>query len=236
MSAQRTSAARLVVREWARVRVRQQQRHRPTDHGTAADDDGVAADQRNLVVAQQRHAPRRRGWKQRRAAMAQLAGVPRAHAIDVLAGGDCARHRGAVAADRQRRLHHDAVDLRIVIELRELRQHLRLGGVGGERHDPAGDADIGGGAGERAHVAACRRIVGRMQYRQRRAAATLRGDALGSLARVSPHRARHDAPIEDHRRHAVHPALTRSTSRVTFAASSSVKLTLTPVATRKASA
>ena len=61
-------------------------------------------------------------------------------AVDILVRIDRPDYLRRINGRRQRLLHQDPVDLRILIEPVDARNQLRLGDVGGQPHDPPPDS------------------------------------------------------------------------------------------------
>ena len=90
--------------------LRQQQvRHRLAHDLAAADDDGAASLELDVVLGEQLHAPGRRGGNERRMSEVELAGADGMEAVDVLSRRNEARGGAAVELLRQGELDEDAV-------------------------------------------------------------------------------------------------------------------------------
>ena len=85
---------------------------------------------------------RRRRHVDRRAEI-EIAGVERVEAVDVLRRRDGVRHPRLVHVRRQRELHEDPVDLVVVVQPVDEREHVVLARVGREAHVAGVDPGLG---------------------------------------------------------------------------------------------
>src|SRR4029450_3884924 len=111
---------------------RQQHGQGPADQQAAADDDHVAALDRDPLAAQQLDgADGGAGGGGGGAAQQQPSLVPRVQAVDVLGRVDGVLDLDRVQPGRQRQLDQDAVDAVVGVEGGHRGQHVLLGGGGG---------------------------------------------------------------------------------------------------------
>ena len=109
----------------------------------------------------------------------ELAGVERMEAVDVLRRLDRADHPRLVDVARQRQLHEDGVDPRVVVELGDLREQVVLGGLCRKTEVGGVDAGLDRGLVLEADVDLGRRIVADEDGDE--ADVADRGDLLGNL-------------------------------------------------------
>ena len=112
--------------------LRQQQRERPAEGHPATEDADLVTGDGDLVVREQRLDAGGRARHRARHHEREAAHVHRVQPVDVLVGIEL-EQRGLVVDLRRRRvLEQDAVDVGVVVQLVDRREHGRLVGVGGQ--------------------------------------------------------------------------------------------------------
>ena len=110
-----------------RVRLQEQQRHRPADDDTAPDDDGILPCNIDPRVLEQPHNAGRRARNEARPSNQQRSHVDRAEAVDILRRVDALEHRTRIDVRGHRLLRKNPVDIRARIQIRNERKQFGLG-------------------------------------------------------------------------------------------------------------
>ena len=146
----------LVADAHRRFLLHQHQRHGLADDVAGADDDDIAALDRDVLVLEDLLYAIRRAGRKHRVAGDQATDVVEVEAVDILVKVDALQHAVHVDLWWQRQLHQDAVDGRIGIERIDTAHQLILGGrhrqfdqLRTDTHELAGghfvaDVDLGG--------------------------------------------------------------------------------------------
>src|SRR6185312_7069627 len=173
-------AGELVAAGGGATRDQQFQRQRPTHVIGYTDDHRVLATHRTIGVAKQGHHALGRARAQAEAAQREAAHVHRLEAIHVLAGVDAVDQRVLVDVLRQRRLHQDAVDGRIGVELVDQREQFFLRRAARQVVVEGSEADLVAGLALVAHVHRRGGVVAHQHHSEARRGMALRlalGDA-----------------------------------------------------------
>src|SRR5829696_7646960 len=179
---------------------RQEHGQGPADQQAPADDDHVAALDRDPLAAQQLDDADGRAGGEPGVAAQQPALVLRVEAVDVLGRVDGVLDLDRVQPGRQRQLDQDAVDLLVGVEPGHRGQHVPLGGVGRQLDPPRPDprplgrpllgADIDAGG-----------LVVADQHRGQGRAPALGGQLLDLLGQLGPDRRRRRPAVQHPRDH-----------------------------------
>jgi hypothetical protein len=107
-------------------------------------------------------------------------------AVDVLLDGDLLHHAGNANVRRQRQLHQDAVDARVLVESLDAREQLAFADADRELDQLRADADLLAAGDLAADVTARRRIVADQHDCQRRRHLIARLEILDAYAVFGP--------------------------------------------------
>ena len=179
----------------------QEEGHRRPHEIGAADDDGAASFDRDLVAQKQLQATQRRAGNEFRIAGGQPSKVEGMNAVDVLAGIHARDNFGLVQMRRQRQLAKDSIDGQIAVELIDEEKNFLARDIGGKLMGHGMKTRLLGGSAFVAHINPARRILPDDDGGQARMAAAVGATPLDPLGYLPADRQGGGFSIQDFGRH-----------------------------------